>query len=670
MKERLSRALALGLIVAGMMTPSFGHGTSTGAASQHQEESFIAAIVRDLRKSVSADQAMEDMRRIWETDRWFTFPKFEETARNVAAMMRRAGLEEVEIVEVPADGVTQYGYWTMPLAWDVKEATLEIIEPQVAADQRILADYRKVPASLGMWSGPTPPEGITAEVVAAGGSIDTLEARGKLVLTDRNPSSIKWQLAKKGAVGAINEFTENRELAEGRQWINAWGDNGWAFTKGSTPLLCFSITPRQSEFLRGLLKAGTVRVRARVDSRTYAGVYPYVTGVIRGTEGGEEVLTLGHLFEQGAHDNATGVSAMIGAAETLTRLMAAGKFPRPRRSIRVLAMGECYGSMPYLTRNPERVKKTVAAMCLDTPAGPQNLAGTEYTWYLNPHAAKSFADAFILRLAAEYFPAVKRPWHWKEYESGTDNFLGDPMIGIPTVLPYSGTGVHSHHNSADTPDTVDGRSLRDLIVMNAAYLYAIAAAGPAEARLMAELALTRGYQEIAAAVAPILEQVATARDAECLGSLLVEGTDRVDYALERARQAVRSAARLAPIEDLSGPLAGFSEEQKRRLEQAAARGLDQVAPRRAAADPEAGKIVVRRKRIGTITLDDLAPDQREGFPAARFSGPPVTALYWCDGKRTLAEVIRLTRLEVGPVNFDFVGYFKFLEKRGYVEFVR
>src|SRR5207249_6258220 len=71
----------------------------------------------------------------------------------------------------------------------------------------------------------------------------------------------------------------------------------------------------------------------------------------------------------------------------------------------------------------------------------------------------------------------------------------------------------------------------------------------------------------------------------------------------------------------------------------------------------ASRIVVNRKKIGTIPLDDLSVNQREGYPAAGFSGTPVTALYWCDGHRTLAEVIRLTRLELGPSDFDFVGYF-------------
>ena len=51
--------------------------------------------------------------------------------------------------------------------------------------------------------------------------------RGKLALTEENPANIKWLLVKAGALGAINTFTENPGLADGRQWINAWGDDGW-----------------------------------------------------------------------------------------------------------------------------------------------------------------------------------------------------------------------------------------------------------------------------------------------------------------------------------------------------------------------------------------------------------------------------------------------------------
>jgi hypothetical protein len=183
----------------------------------------------------------------------------------------------------------------------------------VPADQRVLADYQKVPASVCMWSGPTPPGGVVAEVVAPSGNLAGIDLKGKIVLGQR---ASKAALGKAAALGILSENTENRDLLDERGWVNSFGDNGWSFTKGSTPLVCFSITPRGSQLLHSLLQKGPVKVRANVDSRYYAGVYPYVTGLIRGSDGAaaEEVLSLGHLFEQGAHDNATGVASIIGAS--------------------------------------------------------------------------------------------------------------------------------------------------------------------------------------------------------------------------------------------------------------------------------------------------------------------------------------------------------------------
>jgi len=235
--------------------------------------------------------------------------------------------------------------------------------------------------------------------------------------------------------------------------------------------------------------------------------------------------------------------------------------------------------------------------------------------------------------------------------TGTDTWLAEPAVGIPTVWPYSGTGVHSHHNSEDPPETVDSRSLRDLAAINASFLYFVASAGEPEARWLAEIALDRGY-----------EQVLAAR---------TKGLDQIAYAVDRESQAVLSVLRLVPadrnpvresLQPLLGHLRRFGEDQSARV-----RALG-VAPT-PAPDPqlaEAAGMVVVRKRMGTIPLDDLAPDRREGYPSGAWDSIPIIALYWCDGRRNLAEVIRLTRLELGPVKFDFVGYFRFLQRQGYV----
>ncbi len=628
------------------------------AATAQPPNPGLKQLIDEVRREIRSDEQMEFMRRVYANDRYFTFPRFELTANYLQSQMKQIGLEDVQIVNAPADGKTQVGFWTMPLAWDVKSAQLEVLDDSLPAASRVLADYGRIPASLGMWSGPTPAEGITAEVVAfTRGRFADVDLRGKFALTDENPANIKSLLVKAGAVGAINTFTENRDLRDGRQWINAWGDSGWAYTNRSTPLLSFSVSPRQDDLLRQLLQRGPVRVKATVDTRYYTGSYPYVTALIPGS-GPEEVLTLGHMAEQGAHDNATGVAATLEALALLNRLIAAGKLPPPKRAIRILVMGEMYGSMHYVEQNRDRIRRTVAAICIDTPAAFYELAGTEYSFYMNPHVAKDFTDAFILKIASDYFPGVRRPWHEKPFTTGTDTYLAEPMVGVPTVWGYSGSGVESHHNSEDTPDRVDARSLRDITVVDAAFLYFLANAGEPEALWLAGLSESRGYEQILKAAASLLDRGSP----DLLGA--------IGYAVERESQSVLSVLRLVPedrraamrtrLVPLLDRLSAFGKTQSARLVQTGSEPAQNL---------EASRIVVKRKRFGTIPLDDLPRDQWEGQPSGAWAAIPTIALYWCDGRRTLAEVSRFTQLELGRTAFDFVRYFRFLEKRGYVEFV-
>ena len=53
---------------------------------------------------------MRIMRDVYASDRYFTFPRFHATAEYLKSRMQQAGLTSVELVETPADGVTQVGY--------------------------------------------------------------------------------------------------------------------------------------------------------------------------------------------------------------------------------------------------------------------------------------------------------------------------------------------------------------------------------------------------------------------------------------------------------------------------------------------------------------------------------------------------------------------------------
>jgi hypothetical protein len=486
----------------------------------------------------------------------------------------------------------------------------------------------------------------------------------------------------------ISYATENPDLTNGHYWMNAWGDHGWGFTKTSSPLVGFSITPRQGAYLRNLLaRAARVRVRAVVDSRYYVGSYPYVTGILPGRGSEEEVLQLGHTSELGANDNATGVAAMLEAMAALSRLIEAGRLPRPQRSIRILAMPEDYGSMAYIAGHPERMKRTIGAINVDTAAGPYELAGTSYTFLMNPDVARSYQDALIIRVAESYYAGLPRRFpRWAPYRPTSDSFLSDPMIGVPTLAASGGTGVNVHHNSEDTVDRVDPRSLRDLSAMLAAYLYYLASAGEAEIPWLAEITAQRGYENILRAAAPSLDHMSAAQDSEALGRELYWGLAKVEHSAERDREAILSTLRLAPpdrhrkvrasLEPALDGIRRFAAGQTERLQRAADRRASELGmptPVQAIAPPpdpsrsEASRIIVKRKRAGPITLDDLPLEQREGFPGFAGEVPVLPILGWCDGRRTLAEVIRRVELERGPMNFDFVGYFKFAARRGYVD---
>lgn len=659
----------------------------------------LSKLIQKIRAGVNGNEALDFVVRLHEADRWGSFAKFQESALYLQKTMNNIGLRNVELDSAPADGVTQFGFWTMPLAWDVKQATLEIVEPATPPDMRVLADYSKEPASLIMWSGATPPGGIAAEVVELrSGSLwelKGLDVKGKMVLTEppldlSQRGALKAALYKMGAAGVMSYVTESPDLPNGHYWMNAWGDYGWGFTKASSPLVGFSITPRQGAYVRNLLARGTkVRVKAVSDTRYYSGRYPYVTGVIRGSDSDEEVLELGHAFEPGAQDNSTGVAGMLEAVATLNRLIEAGELPRPKRSIRILAMPEDYGSSAYIATHADRIKRTIGAICMDTAAGSYD-AADGYSFAMNPDVNRSYQDALIVRVAENYYAGFPRRFpRWTPYRASSDSYLSDPTIGVPTIAANGSSGaVNVHHNSADTLDRVDPRSLRDLSSLVAGFLYYLASAGDRDIPWLGEITVDRASENTLHAAAPYLNRVAAAANAEALGRELHDGLAKIDYNAGRDREAFLSILRLASPENrekarvsldpLLKNMLRFSDVQcerlrdavnRRAIELAIALPVKAIAP---AADPrraEASRIIVKRKRFGPVTLDDLPLDRREGFPGFAGSPAPLPLLTWCDGKRNLAEVIRLIEFEHGPMDFDFVGYFKFLAKHGYVDIV-
>ncbi len=693
----MKRMLGLGAVI--LVTASLAAGLSAADP---------AKLFKAAQGEISGNRARDYVTRLWAHEKWFTLPEWQQAAQVALAIMQERSFDGAELLGTPADGVTKSCAWTNPIGWDVSQATLEVIDPPLPDEYRYLCNYRDNPTSLNAWSAPTPPGGIETDLVlmttADPDELSRLKAGGKIVLTSANTRNLKRYLDRHGILGLVGDNIEevNADFINANQWFNGWSDlpGGWWMTGyDSRKNFCFSISQKKAGYLRDLIRQGTkIKVRAKIDSRYFTdGVLPYVVGLVKGSgPEGEEVLITGHLNEWGANDNSAGVSAILEAVGTLNDLIRSGRLPRPRRSIRVLLGAEMYGSLPYVAKNLQRLReKTVAAVCVDTPAESYDLATTILSVSLNPNVCPTFADAVFPEIVRLYYARYnpERPWLTRPFTMGTDTYFCEPMIGVPTNWVYMSAAGHLHHNSMDTIDKVDPRSLRELSFINAAYLYYIADAGLGEVPAIARLTFRRGIKVITDKAAEMDEKIGGATDSASLGRVLEEGMDAIRCYTDLQVKALGSIERLVPADKKAEareclanyirPTDDFGASLMRTFRQAAsdkarAASLKIPAPARPAGawEKEAAALIPRRFQPGTLFLDEIPPSEwREITSSPHWWSPDNWAsasYWWVDGRRGLSEIKRLCEIEAGKpmADFDLIAYYRFLAKYKYVEFVK
>jgi hypothetical protein len=273
-------------------------------------------------------------------------------------------------------------------------------------------------------------------------------------------------------------------------------------------LFGFTVSPAVGEGLRRRMEVGRIRVRALVNSRFSKGTCPAVTGIVPGT-GPEQVLVLSHLFEQGANDNASGCAVSLEVASCLNALIAAGRLPKPRRSIRLFQGLEWQGMLAYLHVHQEQLPRTPAAICLDCLGQDEAVAQVPLPIYRNPPDRPAFTDPLIEWIAGQWLASHDEAFHWmsRPYAGGTDNIIAEDPFGIP--CPFIGGAVRQWHSTADTMETLSRRTLTHAAVIAAAYCYLIAAAGLEGSELFVGLCETYGKRAMSDQAAAASQQGAS-----------------------------------------------------------------------------------------------------------------------------------------------------------------
>ncbi|HID55085.1 TPA: DUF4910 domain-containing protein [Candidatus Poribacteria bacterium] len=442
---------------------------------------MIEDLLRRIYRNISGERAWGYMSEIYSRDRWSSFDGYRKSAEFCADMLWLFDTEESETVRFPADGETRFGDWMMPLSWEPLEAQLEIIAP---TNERLIFKLKGNPNRLVMWSAPTRPEGDEGKLIplerGTPDELERMEVRGCVLFTPSNPASIKPMAARMGALGIVSDLLKAKGLHDAIQWVNTWSDSpgGWAMHKGDSRIWGIMLSPKEGEQLRRLARRYELRARAIVSSKLYEGELAYATGRIIGRESpDEEILLTAHINEQGANDNASGAAALIETARVLNEMIRSGQLPPPARSIRFLMMPESYGMMAFTVRNLERLRRSPAAINVDGGAGDYDSTDSNLTVYLDPLCCRSPVDGAVAWIARIFYDEiVRRPDKLKfhRYTLAGDNFLCEPLIGVPNPWFEMGDGGEYWHNSEDTPDKVDPRSLKDLASLTAGAAYILA----------------------------------------------------------------------------------------------------------------------------------------------------------------------------------------------------
>ncbi|HEY1606047.1 MAG TPA: M28 family peptidase [Allosphingosinicella sp.] len=284
------------------------------------------------------------------------------------------GLKEVEILSLPADGHVYYGTQRSRPAWNASFAELweEREDGGHWADAERIASWAGQPIGLAQDSVGGRAEGALVDVGAGTSESDYAgkDVSGKLVLVSAQPgAAAHLAVTVHGAAGLISWAQNQKQAWWGEdQNLIRWGHlDTWA-----DPAFAFMVSPARAHAWQARLAAGeTVRLRARVEAGRTPGFYLIPTAVIPGRDRAHEIVFSCHLDHPspGANDNASGCAGILEVARSLERLIADGKLPQPRRTIRFIWPCEVECTLALLNGRPEFARRTLATLHLDMIGG-------------------------------------------------------------------------------------------------------------------------------------------------------------------------------------------------------------------------------------------------------------------------------------------------------------
>jgi aminopeptidase YwaD len=493
------RVFGLARVALGLLGTAFASGAVSATTPPLLSEPVIAALANEL----DGDRAKRDVEVFAQLHRMRASEPFHRATEHIVAELRRAGLNEVEVLRFPADGTTMFGTQKARPAWDAEFAELWELErrdQQWQPGTRI-ASWESMPLSLAQDSDSGE---VTADLVDVGAGTKEQDyagkqVRGQLVLTSSQPEAVAPLAVDRFGAAGIISYAQNQPTAWSREdeSLVRWGHLD-SFSPRRT--FGFMVSLKQARSFQARLSAGeTVRLQASVKAQRHPGEYEIVSATIAGADptlAQQQIAFTCHLDHPrpGANDNASGCATILEVARTYAHLMAQGKLARPRRALHFLWPPEIEGSTILLNARPDLAKQIIADIHMDMVGGG---ARTKAVFHVTrspaslPNFVNDVAEAFAGFVNAESdafaagrgarYPMIAASGdkqallaQVKEFDAGSDHVVfTDSSFRIPTIYMNDWPDRYIH-TSGDVPENIDATKLERAAFIGAASAWFLA----------------------------------------------------------------------------------------------------------------------------------------------------------------------------------------------------
>ncbi len=638
----------------------------------------------------SADAVIEKTEAIWANNRPSDFDGWIKSAQLAKQAFEDEGLN-ADIREIAADGQSLFGDMVMPKSWNGRKAKLEMVAPK----ETVIADRSDNSLFLGMWSPPTAPNGMEAQLVCCENedavNHSKVDIEGKIVLTKAKIESVRQAASDKGASAVISCWSNSPNHPEWTQWIpsNSNSPGGWGMHKNDEQFIALSISPNQGEELFQLASENEIKLRLFVDAHMQPGALPIVDATIEGESADQEAWVLAPLNGPGANFHAVSAAAALEAARIIQLVIKDGALPKPSRTLRFILAPRPYGALAYAHQFKENAQKSLLAFCLDSAAGDPDSAWSRWTLHTAPAPLRHFSDALIRRITKDYLAnwRPQRMTETKPLSLSFDVHWNDPAIGIPTHWLHGGSEDEVRHTSGDDMSSVNRRSCLDLAVITAATGYICSVLGVPDIPILSQWNYRLSQENLWAEVDYWMDKADEAQSAADLHEIWRDGRLRLQARKNAEAAALQSLGQIDPlahecsewkvVRELNYTLGDLTDSASAAVSahlQTRAEVLEvDFLPEEPIDHSHEDDRVPKRigEAIGAITLDTLPYDKWTSpiRRSPRTNAPYMLAWWLVDGERSIGEIERLVRLEIPQFRECIPAWFTFLDKHGYIKFL-